>query len=149
MIVYHIGQTRFARQMTGEGARLFGGRWNVVGQPCIYTSEARSLCILEYAANISLDELVNDLSITAYQIPDGCWREFSTNQFPADWMELNAPSSTQLWGTKQLKGNLALRLPSVIVPQEFNLLLNPQHPGFEKIVIKDVEPFTFDRRIKK
>lgn len=149
MIIYHLGQTRFAPLLTGEGAKLFGGRWNKVGQSCIYTSEARSLCVLEYAANISLDEMSNDLAITAYEIPDGCWQAFIPKQLPVDWMELKVPVSTQEWGTSHLQNNFSLRLPSAIIPQEFNLILNPLHPDFEKVRIKEVASFTFDSRIKK
>lgn len=149
MIVYHLGQTRFAQQLTGEGAKLFGGRWNKIGQPCIYTSEARSLCVLEYAANTTLDEIANELAFTAYEIPDGHWQTFTPKHLPADWMELKVPSSTQEWGTKHLQNNLALRLPSVIIPNEFNYILNPLHPDFKKVRIKEVASFTFDKRIKK
>ncbi len=148
MIVYHLGQTRFARQLTGEGARLFGGRWNKIGQACIYTSEARSLCVLEYAANTSLYEIANDLAMTAYEIPDGHWQTFMPKQLPEEWMELKVPSSTQEWGNKQLQNNLALRLPSAIIPHEFNIILNPLHHDFKKVHIKEVASFTFDRRIK-
>lgn len=149
MIVYHLGSTKFARQLTGEGAKLHGGRWNNIGQPCIYASGAKSLCVLEYAANVSLDEMNHNLAFTAYEIPDDCWAQFETKELPAGWMELPSPDAVRAWGTKQLQKHLALQLPSVIVPTEFNYLLNPLHPDFKNVRIKEVEPFTFDRRIKK
>ena len=149
MIVYHLGSTKFARQLTGEGAKLHGGRWNNIGQPCIYTSEAKSLCVLEYAANVSLDEMNPNLAFTSYEIPDDSWASFTTKELPAGWMEVPSPDGVRAWGTQQLLQHLALRLPSVIVPSEFNFLLNPLHPNFTNVRIKDVEPFTFDRRIKK
>ena len=149
MIVYHLGSTKFARQLTGEGAKLHGGRWNNIGQPCIYTSESKSLCVLEYAANVSLDEMNPNLSFTAYAIPDDCWRFFTAKELPSGWTEVPSPAAVSAWGTRQLQKNLALKLPSVIVTSEFNYLLNPLHPDFKNVRLIDVEPFTFDRRIKK
>ncbi|HEV7333547.1 MAG TPA: RES family NAD+ phosphorylase [Flavisolibacter sp.] len=149
MVVYHLGSTKFARQLTGEGAKLHGGRWNNIGQACIYTSEAKSLCVLEFAANVSLDEMNPNLAFTSYEIPDVSWAVFTIKELPAGWMEIPSPDAVREWGTQQLQKHLALRLPSVIVPTEFNFLLNPLHPNFKNVRIKDVEPFTFDRRIKK
>ena len=149
MIVYHLGRTKFARQLTGEGAKLHGGRWNNIGQPCIYASEAKSLCVLEYAANVSLDEMNPDLAFTAYEIPDGSWATFTVRELPTGWRETPSPKAVRDWGPEQLQQHLALKLPSVIVPTEFNFLLNPLHHDFKKVRIKEVEPFTFDRRIKK
>ena len=149
MIVYHLGKTKYARQLNGEGARLNGGRWNAVGQPCIYASEARSLCVLEYAANVYLDEMADELSFSVYEIPDEAWVSFPIKDLPDGWGDPSAPVSVKEWGTTQLKKSFALRLPSVIIPTEFNFVLNPLHPDFKKLRIKGVESFTFDRRIKQ
>lgn len=149
MEVFHLGITMYARQLTGEGAKLFGGRWNVIGCPCIYTAGSKALCALEYAANVLLEQMPDDLSFTTYDIPDGSWAVFQTKDLPPGWA--NSPASLQVkaWGTKHLQNHLALRLPSIIIPSEFNIILNPLHPDFKKVRIKEVEPFTFDRRIKK
>ncbi len=64
MEVYHIGSPKYASQLTGEGAKLHGGRWNSIGTPCIYTSESIALCVLEYAANVSIEQMPSLLSIT-------------------------------------------------------------------------------------
>ncbi|MBB1285655.1 RES family NAD+ phosphorylase [Flavisolibacter sp. BT320] len=149
MIVYHLGSTKFARQLTGEGAKLHGGRWNNIGQPCIYASGAKSLCVLEYAANVSIDEMNPNLSFTAYEIPNDSWAVFTPKDLPAGWQDVPSPAEVKEWGTRQLQKHLALRLPSVIVPSEYNFLLNPLHPDFRNVRIIEVEPFTFDRRIKK
>jgi RES domain-containing protein len=149
MIVYHLGSTKFARQLTGEGAKLHGGRWNNIGQPCIYASGAKSLCVLEYAANVSIDEMNPNLSFTAYEITDDSWAVFTLKDLPAGWQNVPSPAEVKEWGTRQLQKHLALRLPSVIVPSEYNFLLNPLHPDFRNVRIVEVEPFTFDRRIKK
>lgn len=149
MTIYHLGRTKFALQLNGEGARLHGGRWNLIGQPCIYASETRSLCVLEYAANVSLEDMPDDLSFTSYELPDKSWATFQPADLPRGWTE--TPSSTLIkeWGTRQIREHLAIRLPSVVLPFEFNFILNPLHSDFKKVRIIEVESFTFDRRIKK
>lgn len=149
MEVYHLGLTIFAKQLTGEGAKLHGGRWNLIGQPCIYAAASKALCVVEFAANVSLEEMPNDLSFTTYLLPDDSWASFEPEDLPPHWMETPAPGSIKEWGTKQLQKHLALQLPSVIIPSESNFILNPLHPNFKKIRIKEVAAFTFDRRIKK
>jgi RES domain-containing protein len=149
MEVYHLGLTRFARQLTGEGAKLHGGRWNQIGYPCLYAAESKALCALEYAANVLLEEMPDDLSFTTYFLPDESWAVFHSGDLPTNWKATPAPASTQEWGTKQLQKHLAFMVPSVIIPSEYNFIINPLHPEFKKVKIKEVAQFTFDRRIKK
>lgn len=150
MEVYHVGSRKFAKQLTGEGAKLHGGRWNSIGTACIYTGESISLCVLEYAANVNLHQLSSSLAVSVYTLPERSWKEFSIKELPGNWQEVPAPAETQEWGTKLLQeaNHLALKLPSVIIPSEFNYILNPLHPAFKKVKIKDIRPFTFDTRIK-
>jgi RES domain-containing protein len=151
MEVYHLGRTKFADQLSGEGAKLHGGRWNRIGHPCIYASETRALCILEYAANVSLEQLPLSLSITVYLIPDNSWKQFNENDLPKNWNEVPVTSEVKDWGTAHLqeKKFLAIKLPSVIIPTEYNFIINPLHPDFKKVKIKNIHSFTFDHRIKK
>lgn len=151
MELYHLGKTRFAHQLTGEGAKLHGGRWNLIGSPCLYTSESKALSVLEYAANVSLEEMPSSLSITIYTLPDKSWKEFQVEELPDNWRQVPAPEATKEWGSHHLQeaNYLALKIPSVIIPSEFNFILNPLHADFKKIKIKEVHSFSFDRRIKK
>jgi RES domain-containing protein len=149
MLVYRLGLTIYAEQLTGEGARLFGGRWNEVGTPCLYTCETKALCVLEYSANVARIDMPLHLSFTTYQIPDEGWQSFSAHELPSGWQAVPATQAVRRWGTEQLKNALAIRVPSVIIPTEFNFALNPLHADFKKVKIKAVEPFTFDLRIKQ
>lgn len=148
MLIYHLGVTSYARQLTGEGAKLYGGRWNLQGIPCLYAGETKSLCALEYAANVLLENMPADLSFTTYEIPDNSWTSFSPKDLPVDWKETPPPESTQTLGSKLLQNRLAIRVPSAIIPSEFNFVINPLHADFKKVRIKEVEPFSFDKRIK-
>src|SRR5574338_186704 len=117
MEVYHLGKTKFAKQLNGEGARLHGGRWNMIGTPCIYTSETKALSILEYAANVPLEEMPFSLSITVLTIPEKSWRDFSMDELPANWSQIPASQEAKEWGNHYLQQakHLALKLPSVII----------------------------------
>jgi len=150
MIVYRIAKTRYSRDLTGEGARLHGGRWNHILTPCIYTSESRALALLEFTVNINIDAMPGGLSITSIEIPDDSWTEPKRAMLPADWMHVPSPSSTKDFGTKLLKMAEApvLRLPSAVIPLEYNFILNPLHPESRNFKIVAVEEFVYDVRIK-
>jgi len=150
MLVYHLGHSRFARSLTGEGAKLHGGRWNRIGSPCIYTSESKALSILEYAANVRLSEMPASLSITVFEIPDKSWKEVAEIDLPQNWQSVPTPEETKIFGSSLLQQTafVAIKLPSVIIPTEYNFILNPLARHFEKVSIIDVHPFSFDKRIK-
>src|SRR5829696_2868874 len=139
MEVYHIGSKKFATQLTGEGAKLHGGRWNSIGVPCIYTAESIALSVLEYAANVSLHQMPPSLTISVYTLPEKCWKEFPVEELPKNWQETPAPIEAQEWASNFLQEAkyMALKLPSVIIPSEHNYILNPLHADFKKIKIKE------------
>lgn len=151
MQLYHLGSKRYARQLTGDGARLFGGRWNQKGDACIYTSGTRSLCILEYLANVSMEDLPTELEITVYILPDGFCRIIDSNELPEDWNEIPSPMSTKIFGSSLLADQslVCFAVPSVIVPAELNYILNPAANNFKELTILSTEPFVVDSRIKK
>lgn len=150
MLVYHLGNTKYAHSLSGEGAKLHGGRWNLVGVPCIYTAESISLCVLEYAANVRLEELPQNLSITTYELPAKSWKETAPATLPKNWQEVPAPEETKIFGSELLRQNcLAIKLPSAVIPAEFNFILNPLADNFNLVKIVSIQPFSIDRRIKK
>ena len=150
MIVYRIGKTKYATDLTGEGARLYGARWNHIGTPCIYTSESRALALLEYTVNVNVDDIPRALSFTAIEIPDDQIYNVKISQLPGDWKQLPAPASTHDFGTALLQSSrhLIFRLPSVIIADEWNYLINPLHVNMSSIKILNVSDFAYDVRIK-
>ena len=150
MIVYRLGRTKYARDLTGEGARLFGGRWNHKLMPCIYTSQSRSLAVLEYTVNINIDDIPRALSITTFEVNSKKILEVSTAELPGNWREVPAPASARDFGTKILKEMkyAVLKIPSAVIPDEFNYVLNPLHTESSKFSIIEVRDFVFDVRIK-
>lgn len=150
MIVYRIGKTKYKNDLTGEGARLNGGRWNHILTPCVYTSESRALALLEYTVNVNIDDIPRALSITTIEIPDSGIEELKIADLPGNWTQIPAPISTKDFGTKFLKTgtNPVLKIPSSIILKEFNFILNPIHVDSKKFKIISIEDFVYDVRIK-
>jgi RES domain-containing protein len=150
MIVYRISSARYAKDLTGEGARLYGGRWNHRLTACVYTSASRALAVLEYTVNITTDDIPRALSIVSIDIPDEKIFEITAPILPGNWKEAPAPASTKDFGTSLLKKVHfpVIKMPSAIIPQEFNFILNPLHPDSKGFVIADIQDFVYDLRIK-
>ena len=151
MIVYRIGNAVYAEDLTGNGAKLNGGRWNHIGVPCVYTAESRSLAVLEYSVNVQLAAIRRRLTITTIDTGRASILELSTADLPGNWRDSPAPSSTKDLGSELLKiaGRAIIKIPSIIVPDEFNYILNPVHPTAKAFKILEVKDFVYDVRIKK
>ena len=150
MIVYRIGKTKYAGDLKGEGTRLFGGRWNNKMVGCLYTSASRALAVLEYTVNINIADIPRALSIIVIEIPDKPIRILSEADLPGNWKVSPAPASTKDFGSKLLltAAEPVIRIPSPIIPNEFNYLLNPLHPDSAKFKIIEITDFSYDVRIK-
>ena len=150
MIVYRVGITKYAGDITGEGARLNGGRWNHKSIACIYTSESRALAILEYSVNVNIEDIPRALSITTFEIPEVEIRHLKESDLPGNWKEVPAPSSTKDFGTGLLiaSARAIIRIPSLVIPEEFNYLLNPAHIDYKRCKISGIKDLVYDVRIK-
>lgn len=135
MVVYRIAKTKYIHDLSGIGARIYGGRWNNKGVPMIYTSESRALATVEYLVHVPLPIVPSDISIASLNMPDGMiLREISISDLPANWRDFPAPPELAELGTQWALKNetLLLRVPSVVVEHEFNILINPSHPEHER-----------------
>lgn len=150
MIVYRVGRTKYAHDLEGEGARLYGGRWNHKLTPCIYTSASRALALLEYTANINIDDIPRALSITTFELQPLDIHEIQIPDLPGNWRDAPAPASTKDFGTTLLKkaSHAFLQIPSAILPDEFNYLLNPLFNHQEAFRVLEIKDFVYDLRIK-
>lgn len=150
MIVYRISRAKYANDLTGEGARLYGGRWNNKLIPCIYTAESRALAVLEYTVNVNIDDIPRALSFAIIDIPDKNILKLTEEGLPGNWKQSPAPSSTRQFGSRLLTESqtAVIKIPSAVIPEEFNYILNPAHPDSKNFKILDVQDFVFDVRIK-
>ena len=149
MLVWRI--TRAAYQaLDGEGARLNGGRWNSEGVAVVYTSSTLSLAALEYLVHVDPEDVPADLVAMQTQIPDDVPGErLPISALPADWNTVPAHPACATAGDVWAKNGLAayLRVPSAIVPEEENLLINPQHTAVARIIVVHTRSFGFDPRL--
>ena len=152
MRVWRISKAKYAHTaFSGEGARLFDARWNFAGSPMVYTSSSLALAAVEFF--VHLDPSVSPtalVSVTA-EIPDDLAIErIKPAQLPRDWRRTDHPVLQQL-GTDWAKSrrSAALVVPSAAVEGEWNVLLNPAHPDFRKIDIREPRPFHYDERMFK
>lgn len=150
MLVYRIGKTKHANDLSGEGAKIYGGRWNHKSVPCLYASQSRALSLLEYTVNINVEDIPRALSITTIEIPDSEILIINEAQLPGDWKQIPTPSSTKDFGTHLLKSSkkMVFKIPSSILPEEYNYILNPAHPDSKTIKINEIRDLVYDIRIK-
>lgn len=136
----------------GEGARLAGGRWNRPGTAIVYTSETLSLAALELLAHCDPALLPADLVAIAAELPDALAPErLDAAGLPRNWRRYPAPDALGQIGTDWARrlSSVALSVPSVLVPRERNVLLNPAHADFRAIRVGKPEPFSFDSRLAR
>ena len=149
MLVWRISARRYWK-FDGAGAKTAGGRWNSPGYAVVYTSATASLAVLEFFVHLNRNRAVKDLVLTSADIPHDIRIErVEVSNLPAEWRESPTPeylhSIGNEWITKHLTAVLAV--PSAVIPQENNYLLNPAHPDFKHIRINRPSPFSFDPRI--
>jgi RES domain-containing protein len=133
----------------GEGASLFGGRWNSVGTRMVYASATVSLALLEMLAHLRRAATLPAYVLIACEFDDALVDEVA--KLPEDWRRFPAPPQLQVIGDNWAKkfSSAVLRVPSAIVEKESNYLLNPAHRDFAKIKMHAAEPFALDLRLVK
>jgi len=134
---------------SGEGARLYGGRWNHRGHDMVYTAGSVSLAALELLVHLETPQLLEAyVQIPASFGSDTC-RSLDLDHLPRDWASNPAPDSTKGIGDEWLASGESpvLRVPSVLVPTESVYLINPHHPSFREIHIGEPGSFEFDARL--
>lgn len=154
MVVYRIEREKYlSTTLSGLGASLSKGyRWNSYNTRLVYTAESRALATLEVSVHLDLNE---DLPVDRYyveiEIPDNLsMQEVRIEDLPDDWNAKPPTTTTQIIGDDfvQYSEAAVLKVPSSIVPDEFNYLINPNHPDSRKIKVIRYHNMDFDSRFK-
>lgn len=149
--VYRILRKAYARSpLDGEGAYRYGGRWSSAGTRLAYTSEHQSLAMLEYFVHLDSDNAPADLVLVTTEIPDDVSRErIAAQDLPSFWRKSPAPADLARIGNEFARRakHCILIVPSALAPNENNWILNPQHAGFRRIVLSELEPLRYDPRM--
>jgi RES domain-containing protein len=150
MELFRIAKKEHVGDLSGLGARLYGGRWNHKGIAVVYASESRALAALEYLVHVPMSTIPGDLEIMALIIPERVIPEMMDSfAFPPKWRKYPPPQRLATLGSNWVRSNrsLLLRVPSAVVENEFNVLINPGHGDFKLIETRRPVPFQFDGRL--
>jgi RES domain-containing protein len=144
--------SRKHRRFDGEGARRYGGRWNHTGASVVYTSGSLSLAVLELFVHVDIDTAPGDLVAIQVAIPDNLTIEtVKIESLPRDWRRYPGPEALKDFGTAwaEKASTAILAVPSAVIPEERNYLLNPSHRDFKRIRLRKPVAFRFDPRMWK
>ena len=146
---WRVVKTRFsADAFNGEGARLFGGRWNSPGVRMVYTAGSVSLATLELLVHLDSSALLPSYSICAVDFEDSLVELLNRARLPSDWNQSPPPTQLQVIGDEWIsRGSSAvLKVPSAVVEEENNYLINPVHKDFKKLILGSMKPLILDKR---
>ena len=146
-----VKRKRARAAFTGEGARLYEGRWNSAGVAIVYTAASQSLAALEMVVHLESSELLDRYVVFEVGIDESLVARVDPSQLPRNWRA--DPPSVKVrevgdaWA--RAGASVVLQVPSAILPAEHNFLLNPRHPDFRRLVIGKPSPFRFDPRLTR
>lgn len=140
-----------AEAFSGEGARLFGGRWNSPGTRIVSVSETIALAALEVLVHLQASGPIAWYSYIPVEFDPSLVDAVDINTLPSGWSDYPVPASSVVIGDRWVMEarSAVLRVRSAVIPSESNFLLNSQHPDFGRIIIGTAKPFAFDPRLLK
>jgi RES domain-containing protein len=149
MIVYRFTKQVFSHDISGEGAKKWGGRWNSSGLAVVYTSSTISLSLLELLIYQSSYEEIVINRLMKIKVPENFTPSLAINSLKAGWQ--HDIEYCRFIGNEflQNKNALMLKVPSAVIPEEYNFLINPLHPDFKKCALVSSTLFEFDTRLFK
>ena len=149
IVVWRIVKRKYeATAFDGEGASKYGGRWNSPGKRLVYTAGSKSLALLELLVYID-SSVLSSYVVIPVTFSDALLSQVDILSLPPDWKGHPAPVELREMGDRWLEyfGSAVLRVPSAIVPDESNYLINPDHSDFSSVEIGEPVPFEIDLRL--
>lgn len=135
---------------SGEGARLYGGRWNSPGTAVVYAAESESLAVLELLVHLDATEMLGSYSVIPVEFAEELVQTVDPSELPEDWRRYPSPVENKALGDVWVstQESLVLALPSAVVDSERIFLINPEHRDFSQLVIGQARPFALDERLR-
>ena len=149
--LWRLYRARHGPGLDGAGGLFADGRWHALGDRVVYFGASAAIVVLERLAHTDPDLLPDDLQLARFEfsgpVPDATVEEFAP--LPADWQhdENVTRSIARAW--RQRGSSCLLAVPSVILPEESNFVLDPEHPDAQKLRLVHARRFTFDPRLIK
>lgn len=150
MLLYRISAPKYVGDISGNGSRLYGGRWNEKGLAVVYLASSRAMAMMELLVHLHPEDLQRQYVIAVFDVPDDKIMHVSVDQLPDDWK--NAEQKSYLYRitadfVKEGK-YLMMQVPSVLVEEENNYILNPLHADTVKVKLVSQRLFSFDHWLK-
>ena len=151
MLVYRICQEKYGDDLSGEGAAIYGGRWNFPKTRALYTSTNPSLCLLEMLVHLPNYQIDIPFVLVTLEVPEYKFPKLEIKSLKTGWdsfssWDLSRSISTKVFTAKKCLG---LLVPSVVMNLDFNLVLDPLHSDFPKVTIVEKLPYKLEERFKK
>jgi RES domain-containing protein len=149
MQAWRLFRARFrSTAFNGVGGLYVASRWNQQGVEMVYTATSRALAAIEFFVNLQPNDAADDLLLGEATIPDSLIEQLNVDSLPPGWRELNNLSCRDIGTDWVTSGrSVALQVPSAVVDEDWNVLLNPRHTEFTKVQIGTPKPFRFDPRM--
>lgn len=150
MQLFRLAKLKYSKDVSGKGAEIAGARWNSKGIAMLYTAQSVALATTEIAVHVPLGILPKGYVAITYELPEEIRvEELKETELPNDFSSIPHSYSTQVIGDEFVMGKrtLVLKVPSVVVPGDYNFLINPNHQDINKLVILDITPYEFDYRL--
>ena len=147
MYIYRISNHKYTEHLNGEGAYRVGGRWNSKGVRMVYTSTSIALASLEVLVHTDGLPIPKGMILLTFDVPD-MYIELLDNP-PPNWNEIPPKGVAKRVGDDFIKAKkiLGLKVPSAIIPEEYNVLLNPLHVFMDKVELVSQRDYAFDGRL--
>lgn len=154
MLLYRLTHPKYAQDLSGTGAKLYGARWNSKGVPVLYTAADPATCMIEFMVHIANPQFFpNHQVLVEIEVPDSLaiTKRVTRRVLPQGWDHTPGPLMLKTFGDQfvKRKKELLLSVPSVPVPKARNYLINPQHPHFKQLSIKSITGYPFEKRLMK
>ena len=149
MKVYRIAKLKYSNNLSGRGAEKYGGRWNEVGTPVLYTSRQASLSLLEVLVHLPKAYVPHDFQLVTIECPGKSIRRIRIDDLGKNWSSAANTLYIKNLGKQWIQENksLCLEVPSAILPGKRNIIINPMHPLYNQVKILSIDPLPLDKRL--
>ncbi|WP_199120635.1 RES family NAD+ phosphorylase [Pedobacter sp. ASV28] len=150
MLVYRISSPQYINDLSGHGAKLYGGRWNDKGTAVVYFASSRAMAIMELLVHLRPGDLVRDYSLAVFDVPEDKILVVSTKDLPENWRSEEHEKYLRQLGKQFVNNNdyLLMEVPSALVEEEHNFIMNPAHDDANQVKLISQRIFKFDNRLK-
>lgn len=150
MLIYRIAASKYIEDLSGAGSKQYGGRWNDKGVAMVYFAQSRAMAVMELLVHLRPEEIDRDFILAVFEVSDASVLTIDSNDLPKNWKDKSEVETLKEIGNKFIKSNqyLLMKVPSVIIEEEFNFIFNPNHAAADTIKLVEKRVFKFDTRFK-